>query len=215
MNFLANPIHTCIKSLPQSRHQTSENFPILVEGFLSPLCIHPPTPVPPQRSSDLLSVITDYHAFSSVSHKRITVFSLLQEVSFPRHVFEPHPCCCMPMVQPLSLVSSSIQGCVTVWLFIQSSQPHWASSLTHRSTGSLGTRRGVIEAIFIQPCFCTSGIQGLAHEAAAQSNPHTSNDGELIPLGNSLFHPWAAGPVRKPFLIFSPTHLPSSCSQRS
>ena len=72
------------------------------------------------------------------------------------------------------------------------------SSLTHRSTGSLGTRRAITEAIFIQPCLCTSGIQGLAHEAAAQSNSHTSNDGELIPLGDSLFRPGQPGLLENP-----------------
>ena len=143
MNFLANPIHTCMKSLPQSRRQTSENFPIPVEGCLSPLRIHSPTPVSPPTEALICFLSLQITMHYLVFHiNGITVSSLLHTVSFPRHVFELHPCCCMPMVHPLPLVSSSIQGCVTVWLFIRSSLNHTASSLTHRSTGSLGTRRG-------------------------------------------------------------------------
>ena len=125
-----------------TKHQRT--FPFLWKVSSHPCASIPPPPYPHREALIcFLSLQITMH-FLVFHINGITVFSLLQEVSFPRCIFEPHPCCCMPMVQPLSLVSSSIQGCVTVWLFIQSSlnhteQAHWlteARGLWARAEGS-------------------------------------------------------------------------------
>lgn len=113
-----------------AKHQRT--FPLLWKVSSHP-CTSTPPPLYPHREALIcfLSLQITMH-FLVFPINGITVFSLLQKVSFPRRVFELHPSCCMPMVHPLSLVSSSIQGCVTVWLLIQASLNHtvWAHWLT-------------------------------------------------------------------------------------
>lgn len=130
----------------------------------------------------------------------------LQKTSF----METHPCCCLSRARSLSPAGM----CHSLVIHsVLSSFNHTES----QNRGASGHARRDHQGHVVYP---TPPLHHWHPALGSTEQPpspcsHTSSDGELISLGDRLFHSRAPGPVPKPLFISAPTHLPRLSSQRS